>query len=152
MAGCTERFAAVSRRRPTPRLGVSNSHRAGAVTVYGRESEQIRVDGQTEHGNQRMGFFTHELRNLVNTAIVAFGVLKTGNVGVGGSTGAVLDRSLTNLRDLIARSLDEVRLTAGVQNREQVSVADFIGTLTDAATLEARARDRTLTVSPWRLD
>src|SRR5687767_1797063 len=45
---------------------------AGAVTVYGREHEQIRVDGQAEHGNQRMGFFTHELRNLVNTAIVAF--------------------------------------------------------------------------------
>jgi signal transduction histidine kinase len=121
---------------------------AGAVTVYGRESEQIRADGQTEDGNQRMGFFTHELRNLVNTAIVAFGVLKTGNVGVSGSTGAVLDRSLTNLQDLIARSLDEVRLTAGIQNKEQVSVADFIGALTDAARLEARARGRTLTVSP----
>jgi hypothetical protein len=121
---------------------------AGAVTVYGRESEQIRLAGQTEHGNQRMGFFTHELRNLVNTAVIAFGVLKTGNVGVGGSTGAVLDRSLTNLQDLIARSLDEVRLTAGIQDSEQVSVADFIGALTDAATLEASARGRTLTVSP----
>lgn len=121
---------------------------AGAVTVYGRESEQIRVDGQMEHGNQRMGFFTHELRNLVNTAVIAFGVLKTGNVGVGGSTGAVLDRSLTNLQDLIARSLDEVRLTAGVQNRVETSVAGFINDLTDAAALEAKARGRTLTVSP----
>jgi len=120
---------------------------AGAVTVYGRESEQSSLDGQTERGNQRMGFFTHELRNLVNTAIVAFGVIKTGNVGVGGSTGAVLDRSLTNLQDLIARSLDEVRLTAGVQNREQVPVADFIATLADGATLEAAARGRTLTIS-----
>lgn len=121
---------------------------AGAVTVFGRESEQSSLDGQTERGNQRMGFFAHELRNLVNTAIVAFAVLKTGNVGVGGSTGAVLDRSLTNLRDLIARSLDEVRLTAGIQNREQTSVADFIATLADAAILEATARGRTLTISP----
>ena len=120
---------------------------AGAVTVYGRESEQIRLDGQTEDGNQRMGFFTHELRNLVNTAIVAFAALKTGNVGVGGSTGAVLDRSLTNLQDLITRSLDEVRLTAGIQNREQTSVADFIAALTDAAMLEANARGRRLTIS-----
>ena len=121
---------------------------AGAVTEYGRESEQIGRDGQTEHDNQRMGFFTHELRNLVNTAIVAFGVLKTGNVGIGGSTGTVLDRTLTNLQDLIARSLDEVRLTAGIQNREEISVAGFIDALTDAATLEASARGRRLTVSP----
>lgn len=121
---------------------------AGAVTVYGRESEQSSLDGQTERGNQRMGFFAHELRNLVNTAIVAFGVLKTGNVGLAGSTGAVLDRSLTSLRDLIARSLDEVRLTAGIQNREQTSVADFLAALADAAILEATARGRTLTISP----
>src|SRR5581483_1377733 len=37
---------------------------AGAVTVYGRESEQASLDGQAERGNQRMGFFVHELRNL----------------------------------------------------------------------------------------
>lgn len=121
---------------------------AGAVTVYGRESEQSSLDGETERGNQRMGFFTHELRNLVNTAIVAFGVLKTGNVGIGGSTGAVLERSLTNLQDLIARSLAEVRLTAGIQNREQVCVAEFIHSLTDGAALEATGRGRTLIVSP----
>lgn len=121
---------------------------AGAVTVYGRESEQIRLDGQLEHGKERLGFFTHELRNLVNTAIVALEVLKTGNVGVGGSTGAVLDRSLRHLQDLIARSLDEVRLTAGVRNTERTSVAEFIDALTPGATLEARARGRTLTVSP----
>jgi signal transduction histidine kinase len=121
---------------------------AGAVTVYARESEQSSLDGLTERGNQRMGFFTHELRNLVNTAIVAFAALKTGNVGVGGSTGAVLDRSLTNLQDLIARSLDEVRLTAGIQNREQTFVADLIAALTDAAILEASARGRILTISP----
>jgi hypothetical protein len=30
---------------------------AGAVTVYRRESEQSSLDGQTERGNQRMGFF-----------------------------------------------------------------------------------------------
>jgi hypothetical protein len=121
---------------------------AGAVTVYGRESEQFSLDGQTERGNERMGFFTHELNNLVNTAIIAFRVLQTGNVGVGGSTGAVLDRSLTNLQDLIARSLNEVRLSAGIQNREQTPVVDFIAALSEGAILEARARGRTLTILP----
>jgi signal transduction histidine kinase len=121
---------------------------AGAVTVYGRESEQSSLDGQAALGIQRMGFFTHELRNLVNTAMVAFEVLKTGNVGVGGSTGAVLDRSLTSLRTLIARSLAEVRLTAGIQNRERIRVADLIKGLTSAATLDASAGGRTLIVAP----
>src|SRR6478672_1138091 len=121
---------------------------AGAVTVYGRESEQSSLDGQTERGNQRMGFFVHEVRNLLSTAIFAYRVLQTGNVGIGGSTGAVLDRSLRSLQDLIVRSLDEVRLTAGIQNREQTSVADFIAALTDAAILDASARERTLTIPP----
>jgi hypothetical protein len=44
-----------------------------------------------------MGVFTHELRNLVNTAIEAYAALKKGNVGLCGSTGALLERSLTNL-------------------------------------------------------
>ena len=121
---------------------------AGAVTVYGREREQSSLDEQADRGNQRTGFFTHEVRNLVNTAIVAFEVLKTGNIGIGGSTGAVLQRSLTNLQALINRSLDEVRLTAGIQNREQTSVADLVAAVTGAATLEANARGRILTVSP----
>jgi signal transduction histidine kinase len=48
---------------------------------------------------------------LTNTAILAFEVLQKGNVGVAGSTATVLHRSLTGTRDLIARSLAEVRLT-----------------------------------------
>jgi len=44
---------------------------AGAVTVYGREIEQSNLEGYTRDGNQRMGFFTHELRNLVNMALIA---------------------------------------------------------------------------------
>jgi hypothetical protein len=121
---------------------------AGAVTVYGRESEQSSLDGQAERGNERMGFFIHELRNLVNTAIIAFRVLRTGDVGLGGSTGAVLQRSLTSLQDLIARSLDEVRLTAGIQTREQTPVVELVAALADAATLDASARGRTLTIPP----
>ena len=121
---------------------------AGAVTVYGREREQSSLDGQAERGNERMGFFVHELRNLLNTAIVSYEVIKTGNVGTGGSTGAILDRSLLGLRDLIGRSLVEVRLTAGVQNIEQVFIGDLIEALKEAAMLDAHARGRTLIVSP----
>jgi signal transduction histidine kinase len=121
---------------------------AGAVTVYGRERDQSAIDGETARGSERLGFFTHELRNLVNTAIVAFEVLKTGNVGVAGSTGTVLHQSLVGVRDLIGRSLAEVRLTQGIQNREPFLVSGFIEELAAAATLAANARGITLTVMP----
>src|SRR5688572_11378245 len=73
---------------------------AGAVTTYSRESQQSRLDDAAQLGDERIGFLVHELRNLVNTAIISFEVVKTGNVGVSGSTGAVLQRSLVGLRDL----------------------------------------------------
>jgi hypothetical protein len=49
--------------------------------------------------------------------MLAFEVLKGGTVGVGGSTGRLLGRSLVALRDLIDRSLVAVRLEAGLQRR-----------------------------------
>jgi signal transduction histidine kinase len=121
---------------------------ACAVTEYGRERNQSTLDGETARGSERLGFLTHELRNLTNTAIVAFEVLRTGNVGVAGSTGTVLRRSLMGIRALIGRSLAEVRLTQGVQNREQFLVSGFIEELVPAATLEADARGMRLSVMP----
>jgi signal transduction histidine kinase len=121
---------------------------AGAVTEYGRERNQSTLDGETARGSERLGFLAHELRNLLNTAILAFEVLKTGNVGVAGSTGTVLHRSLMGLRALIGRSLAEVRLTQGVQNREPLLVSGFIEELAPGATLEANARGIGLTVMP----
>jgi hypothetical protein len=88
------------------------------------------------------------LRNVLNTAVMAFEVLKTGNVGVGGSTGSVLHRSLMGARALVGRSLAEVRLTQGIQNRDRFLVSEFIQELAPAATLEASARGIGLTVIP----
>ncbi len=121
---------------------------AGAVTEYGRERTQSGIDGESARGTERLGFLAHELRNLTNTAILAFEVLKTGSVGVAGSTGSVLHRSLMGIRAVIGRSLAEVRLTQGIQNREQFLVSDFIDELTRAATLSANAQCITLAVMP----
>jgi signal transduction histidine kinase len=125
---------------------------AGAVTQFTRERNQSAIDEETVRGSERLGFFAHELRNLIHTAIVAFEVLKTGNVGIAGSTGAVLHRSLTGLRTLVDRSLAEVRLTQGVQNREQFLVSTFIDEVAPAAALEANARGLTLAVLPVEAD
>ena len=121
---------------------------AGAVTEYERERNQSGVDGESARGSERLGFFAHEMRNLINVAIVAFEVLKTGNVGVAGSTGTVLHRSLMASRALIGRSLAEVRLTHGVQNRQQFLVSEFIEEIASASRLEANARGVRLIVTP----
>jgi signal transduction histidine kinase len=105
---------------------------AGAVTEYGKLREH--------EGTERLGRLAHELRNLLNNGCLAYDMLKTGNVGVGGSTGAVLGRSLAGLRALIDRELAEVRLGAGVHHRERVVVRDFIEDVEVAATMDASAR------------
>jgi signal transduction histidine kinase len=121
---------------------------AGAVTEYGRERTQSGIDGATERGSERLGFLAHELRNLINTATMAFEVLKTGNVGVVGSTGAVLHRSLKGLDALISRSLAEVRLTRAIQNPQRFLVGALIDELAPGAMLEADARGIRLAVMP----
>ena len=121
---------------------------AGAVTEYGRARDQSTVDHETSRESERFGYFIHELRNLINTAVMAFDVLKTGNVGVSGSTGGVLHRSLLGLNALIARSVAEVRLTEGVHNPELIMVAPFIEQVASAPVLDATARGLELTVMP----
>jgi signal transduction histidine kinase len=121
---------------------------AAAVTQYAREGNQSSTRDGSGRANERLGFFAHELRNLIETASVAFEVLKTGTVGSSGSTGIVLARSLVGARDLISRSLAEVRLTQGLQNPERFFLVPFIEELEPSVALAAAARDVTLTVLP----
>jgi hypothetical protein len=84
---------------------------ASAVTQYGRKRHQPTLDDASARANERLGFFAHELRNLLHTAMIAFEVVKSGNVGIAGSTGAVLHRShdgkwLTGVWPGLARSGD----------------------------------------------
>ena len=121
---------------------------AGAVTEYGRERNRATQDRESVRGTARLGFFAHELRNLTHTALLAYEVLKTGNVGVAGSTGTVLGRSLKGLQALVDRSLNEVRLTRGVQNRKIFDMSEFIAELSPAATLEASESKIGFTIAP----
>jgi signal transduction histidine kinase len=121
---------------------------ASAVTEYGRARNAATVETEHARDNERLGFFVHELRNLMNTSMMAFQILKTGDVGVGGSTGTVLHRSLLKTAALIDRSMAEVRLTEGVQRQEPLLVAELIKELTPSATLEAAAKGIMLNVDP----
>jgi signal transduction histidine kinase len=119
---------------------------ASAVTKYAQESQRDSANRAMDREHDRLAFLIHELRNLVNTAVIAFDVLKSGNVGVAGSTGAVLGRSLNGLRELIGRSLDEVRLTKSVANTKPMPVATLVREVGAAALLEASARGISLIV------
>lgn len=118
---------------------------ASAVTEFGRVEQTVAAAESTREV-ERLGFLAHELRNLIGTATMAFEVLKTGTVGVGGSTGGVLGRSLAALRDLINRSVDDVRLTQRVRARSHFALSEFIAELAPAAHLEAGARGLTFRV------
>lgn len=121
---------------------------ATAVTEF---TYQHDCDIADQHGyelNERLGFFAHELRNLLSAATLSLAAIKAGNVGVRGATAAVLDRSLSGIRNLIDRSLSEVRVTAGLPaQHRQFSLAHFIAEVKAVAMLEAKARDCKLTVS-----
>jgi len=80
---------------------------AGAVTEYGREPDQA-VDQEPAGESQRLGSLVHELRSSIQTATIALDMIKSGSVGVAGSTGTVLDRSLAGAQGLIDRLLVEV--------------------------------------------
>ena len=120
---------------------------AEAVSQYGRERNQSTIDADTDRQNVQLGFLAHELRNLLNTALIAFEVLKTGNVGIAGSTGAILQRNLLAACDLVSRSLAEIRLAQTVQNPERFLVSRFIEEAAEPATLAAAAQGVRLTVA-----
>jgi signal transduction histidine kinase len=121
---------------------------AGAVTEFEHQRDQSRADVGAPRGADRLDFLAHELRNLLNTAILSFEVLRTGKVGIAGSSGTVLHRSLLGLRALIGRSLAEVRLTQGVHNQESILLFDLIDEVVAAAELQAQSSGLRLTVLP----
>jgi signal transduction histidine kinase len=116
---------------------------ADAVSEFEHQRDRRTSARETE----RLGFLAHELRNQLNSAVMAFEILKRGTVGVGGSTGAVLGRSLSGLRGTIDRALAQVRLESGVTARERIRVSELIDEMEITATFEANEKGLTLTIT-----
>jgi signal transduction histidine kinase len=122
---------------------------ADAVSEFGRQRDRLISDEGVQTMNERLGSLAHELRNLLNTAMLAFQAVKGGNVTLTGATGGILGRSLIGLRDLIDRSLADVRLTDGLQaRREPNNIHEIIDEIRISAALEASAKGITFTVAP----
>jgi signal transduction histidine kinase len=117
---------------------------AEAVTEHGRVTAARTMTRETH----RLGHVIHEIRNHLHTAVMAYDVLKRGTVAINGSTGAVLGRSLMELRDFVSSTEADVRLAAEDQRRERVSVASFLKDIAAAGTLHAAARGLEFIVQP----
>jgi signal transduction histidine kinase len=113
---------------------------AGAVTAFSHQRERAI----TSEGTERLGMLAHEMRNVLNAAMLSFASIKKGIVAPGGSTSAIHDRSLLRLHTLIDRSLADVRLEAGMQNLESVPVCDVLEEVEIGASMVARTREITL--------
>ena len=117
---------------------------AEAVTEHARVTAKARSAEET----QRLGYAAHELRDTLNTAILAFHALKRGAVAVNGSTGEVLGRSLMTLREVIDRTLSQVRLEAGKQTPVRLPVVAFIDEIAATGLLHSEYRRVQFTVEP----
>ena len=84
---------------------------ADAVSSYvlvGRA--MVAVQAQDLHA--RLDFFAEEQLRVVDVAERAFSAIKAGNVGVAGATGSLLAHALSELRNLVERSVPEIRSAA----------------------------------------
>jgi hypothetical protein len=68
----------------------------------------------SQRSNEHLGVFAHERRNLLASGMLAFDALRSGSVCIRGSTANVLEHSPLGLRDLVDRSLTDLRLSAGL--------------------------------------
>ncbi len=119
---------------------------ADAVAAFAGQRDAAAADASSARENQRLGFFVHEFRNHVQIATLAYGALESGKLGMGGSTSAVLKRSLAAMSALLRQSISEVRLVADIPNRDSISVAALVADAQVTAELYAGTSGCTLTV------
>lgn len=120
-----------------------------AVSEFARRNATILADEDALALNQRLGVLAGEMRNMLNTAILAISAIRGGSVGFGGATAAALDRSLIGMRRLIDQTLAEARIDADLApSRESFEIAAFILDVQVAAALEASTRGCEVTILP----
>lgn len=84
---------------------------ADAVKSWGL-SRQLMIDDRSASLKVRLDAFENEHDRWVGIALRAFTAIKTGNVGVSGSTGSLLFHAITELQRLVRVALPELRAVA----------------------------------------
>ena len=110
-----------------------------AVTEFSFQRDAVTANVHALASTKKLGYFAHEMRNMLGTASLAFSAAKAGQLNLNGATGAILERSLGSLEKLIASSLEEVRILAEEQSAlGSFSLAQFIAEIYAAASLSAK--------------
>ncbi|HWI36887.1 MAG TPA: hypothetical protein VNU64_10590 [Burkholderiales bacterium] len=86
---------------------------ADAVTAFGDERENALLDHARDL-HERLGALAEEQRRLLNVSLQTLAAIQTGQIAPKGATGTALMKTLEELRDLIDRTLPEIRLISGV--------------------------------------
>jgi signal transduction histidine kinase len=125
---------------------------AEAVTEHGRTAAGLKSTVDVD----RIGLLTNDIRSMLDTALLAFGILKRGAVAINGSTGLVLGRTLMGLHDLVDSTMSDVRMAGNRQRRERVAVTSLLNDLTVAASLHAEYLGLQFAIEPidatWAID
>ncbi len=123
---------------------------ASAVSEFQFRSNQASEERELKH----LGFLAHELRNSLSSATVAQEMIKAGLVGVGGSTASVLESNLVRMRNLIDRSLSEVRMRADSDLFiEKFRLSDLFDQIVITAKVDASKKNQTLTMDvDWKIE
>ncbi len=77
---------------------------ADAVASFG-QARQVSLDDEAKTSQRELTNYTAEHRRLVAISLQSFRALKTGNIGIGGATGMLLEHTLTELETLTGRLL-----------------------------------------------
>jgi len=125
-----------------------DSAMAEAVTGFIRGRDRDAVQASAETTNERLGSLAHQLGKQLNTVVLAFQAIKSGSVTIGGATGKLLERSLDGLRELIDRSLADVRLTAGMlPQHAPIAIDDLIAEARVAIAIHAAGHSVTMSTA-----
>jgi signal transduction histidine kinase len=113
---------------------------ADAVSEFGAQRDASVARSRSALENERVGVLVHELRNVLQTAVLAFQALDLGLLPVAGATGGLLGRSLTSMGSMLAETMDQVRGHVHARDGEVFSVAELVADAAQAARFDAAAR------------
>ena len=113
---------------------------ADAVNEFGAQRDARVARARTAEENERLCVLVHELRNVLQTATLAFQALEMGMLPVGGATGSLVARSHASMAAMLGDSMAQVRGSAHTTADEVFSVAELIADAARAAGYDAASR------------
>ena len=120
---------------------------ASAVAAYSQQHAIAVASESKLAADERLAALASEMRNLLNTSMLAISAMKRGSVGFGGATAAALDRSISRMRGLVDLTLAEIRHeSCDSPHPEIIEIAPFIAAVQLAAAVEAANRGCDVTV------